>query len=113
MHDTQKTGGGVTAKRPRAESYCTHHCSTCKGHFSSLTAFDAHRRGEFMPKDGERSRHCVDLEEYAAETADKPKAVAKWLYRNGVCELAKPGSRLEDVLVWGEAGTRPEGIFDA
>src|ERR1700759_3069923 len=109
--DTQTASDDTTQRRPRAESYCTHHCSTCKGHFSSLTAFDAHRRGEFTPKDGEPARHCVDLEGYAAETADKPSAAAKWRYRNGVCELAKPGSRLEGVLVWGEAGDRPKEIY--
>lgn len=110
MSDTQKTTDGVTQKRTRAESYCTHHCSTCKGHFSSIGAFDAHRRGSFEPVAGEEGRHCVDLDEYAVE---KPKAAKRWGYRNGVCELATPGSRLEDILVWGEASTQPKGIFNA
>lgn len=110
MPTTQKTAEGVTQRRPRAESYCRFHCSTCHGHFSSLAAFDAHRRGEFEPEDGQRPRHCVDLEEYAEEMAEKPKSIAKWCYRDGVCELAKPGSRLEGVLVWGEAGSQPKGI---
>lgn len=106
MPTTQKTTEAVTQRRPRAESYCRFHCSICKGHFSSLGAFDAHRRGEFEPND----RHCVDLEEYAIE---KPKAAAKYGYRNGVCELAKHDRRLEDVLVWGEAANQPGGVFDA
>jgi len=104
--DTQKTEEGTTQRRPRAESYCTHHCSVCKGHFSSLTAFDAHRRGSFEPND----RRCVDLEQYEVQ---EPKTAGKFGYRNGVCQLANPNERLENVLVWGEAGTLPKGVFNA
>ena len=33
---------------------CQYHCSGCHCHFTSLSAFDAHRRGEG------KDRHCID-----------------------------------------------------
>lgn len=34
---------------------CRYHCSGCRGHFSSLNAFDAHRAG-----DHGAGRHCLE-----------------------------------------------------
>jgi hypothetical protein len=38
---------------------CSHHCSACCSHFTSLRAFDAHRSG---PHDGERVCWDPDVE---------------------------------------------------
>lgn len=104
MVDTQKTEDPVRKYSRRAESYCTHHCRVCGGHFSSLRAFDAHRRGEFEPQGDEQSRHCVDLEEMPE------KAARNFEYREGICGLAMPGTELQHVLVLGGAGSQPKGI---
>jgi hypothetical protein len=64
---------------------CTNHCATCGGHFSSLSAFDAHRRGNHQ--DG--TRHCdVDATNEQGEPLIVPKT------ENGSCDL-KNGEPLE------------------
>jgi hypothetical protein len=63
---------------------CTHHCRACGHHFTSLRAFDAHRRG---PTD---ARHC-----------DPPgPALAE---RIGICRLANPDLPMAAVTLYERA----------
>ena len=66
---------------------CTYHCSNCDSHFSSLVAFDFHRRGDYSGPD---SRYCE-------EPMDLPRLVA--LSERGRCDLQRP-LRTSPVAVW-------------
>jgi len=97
---TQKTGEDVREEPSEVsgrKASCTHHCATCDRHFSSLSAFDAHRRGEFEPESTIEGRHCVPLNHLPEAQA------ANWKTRSGFCDLTKGSSRLENVPIWGSA----------
>jgi|Tabmets5t2r1_1033131.scaffolds.fasta_scaffold94420_2 hypothetical protein len=53
---------------------CTHHCRSCGSHFTSLEAFDAHRKG---PAGSDRACAFPEL----------PKG-AEWVERTGACRIA-------------------------
>lgn len=107
MSDPQKTVDGVTVDPVQRRASCTHHCRSCDRHFSSLQAFDAHRRGEFKPESTIEGRHCVGLNFLDAKLAKKFKA------RTGVCKLTKGLSILVDVPIWGSSETLDKEIFNA
>lgn len=58
---------------------CTYHCPACRSHFTSLDAFDAHRRGK------PDARYC-DVD--AADDQGRPLLVVK--SENGSCGLSVP-----------------------
>ena len=60
---------------------CTYHCRPCGSHFTSVRAFDAHRRG---PMD---DRRCELPDTGLVE-------------RSGVCGLANPDMHLLNVAVY-------------
>ncbi len=70
---------------------CTHHCAACGSHFSSLVAFDAHRRGTFEPP----ARYCEEPADML-DTHDRPYFVA--LSTEGECRLARPPET--GVTIW-------------
>jgi hypothetical protein len=69
----------------RRQSTCTNHCVACGSHFSSLGAFDAHRKGE------PGGRWCD-------EPDDVPRLAAK--SNHGRCDLAAPAFRVNGVTIW-------------
>lgn len=80
---------------PRKKSLrCTAHCSKCGQHFHSTAAFDAHRRGKFRPRPGERGRYCVAPED-AADLHGRDLFIA--LTERGTCNIYRPKS---GVTIW-------------
>lgn len=84
MSDSTPDGGGIgegldAGGRRAARTACQYHCCACGGHFSSLAAFDAHRRGE------PGARHCdPDVANSAGEAMLVPKT------ENGSCAMVYP-----------------------
>lgn len=84
---------------------CSSHCRACGLHFSSDSAFDAHRAG---PMD---ARYCVDVHE-ERDKAGRLRFVAR--SSDGFCDVV----HVEDVTVWTlrknmEAGERLRGLGEA
>ena len=75
---------------------CVAHCSRCGCHFTGVAAYDAHRRGKFRPKPGERPRHCVAPED-AVDVNGKDLFIV--ITESGVCDLDH-GSVRRGVTVW-------------
>lgn len=80
---------------------CRFHCTLCEGHYSSLAAFDAHKRGV-------GSVSCL------AAPAVPGSGRNAWQGRGGVCSLTS-GKIGETVTahVWGGVGEYPVGAHAA
>lgn len=73
---------------------CTNHCRSCGRHFSSVSAFDAHRQGEYgLPKHSLEGRRCT-----GPEHIEKPALEVV----SGACAIANPGEPLGEVEIWRE-----------
>jgi hypothetical protein len=75
-----------------AKTRCTHHCSNCDSHFSSLAAFDLHRAGDFRTG----QRHCLDPEDIKGRSPHTTLVAKSW---DGYCDL-RHGIALSGVAVW-------------
>jgi hypothetical protein len=63
--------------------HCAYHCATCRLHFHSLRAFDAHREGDYRSNDPELGRHCV-------HPLDKDGDPFVKLTTEGICTMREP-----------------------
>ena len=96
---------------------CQYHCCECHQHFTSLSAFDAHRRGSHQ----EGTRYCVDalddeqfLLKTDAGTCDiKPPyqtGVRLWQLKADVEALSRSGFRGSRPPRASGGGTDPETV---
>lgn len=85
---------------------CRYHCGGCGEHFTSLTTFDAHRKGEFG-KSGLEGRHCAAPSKKRQDGSEKTFEQIK-----GVCTVY--GDR-QECTIWadGEARERMREVFAA
>lgn len=77
-------GGGVTApeRKPRTLT-CRYHCASCGRHFTSLTAFDRHRSGDYADH-----RFCLAPEHVNIDASDDGKPARLAVQGIGECRLS-------------------------
>jgi hypothetical protein len=75
---------------------CRAHCRSCNSHFSSDSAFDAHRIFEPGHKDDWEHRVCADLHDTTDRNGRQVFGVKD---EHGVCAVAS-AQELRDVRVW-------------
>lgn len=68
----------MTERKPRTLT-CRYHCAACGEHFTSLTAFDRHRAGEFTER-----RYCVPPRHVNADSEKGPRLAVQGV---GECRL--------------------------
>lgn len=94
---SQKARSNPAGTRRPKRVTCTNHCAGCGSHFHSLTAFEAHRQGEF------------GVERYCEEPADlrnrKGEPRLAPLSTDGSC-LIYAHKPKHGVTIWTEAKAR-------
>jgi hypothetical protein len=91
-----------SASKSTRQVLCRCHCSSCGGHFASLDAFDAHRRGRFGDPHGSAGgRHCAPVPDLVDDADFESVA--------GICRIYDEEG---PALIWRRAGSADRAAQD-